>query len=84
MREELLEPGQGPDDDVAAEATLRPRRLAEFVGQSELKDHLEIVLEAARRRGQAPDHLLFVGPAGPRARPRWPASSPPSSTSTCR
>jgi Holliday junction DNA helicase RuvB len=64
VREELLDPGHGPDDDVTAEATLRPRRLAEFVGQSELKAHLEIVLEAARRRGQAPDHLLFSGPPG--------------------
>ncbi len=64
MREELLDPGPGPDDDVTAEATLRPRRLAEFVGQSELKAHLGIVLEAARRRGQAPDHLLFSGPPG--------------------
>jgi len=64
VREELLEPGPGPDDDVAAEATLRPRHLAEFVGQSELKAHLGIVLEAARRRGQAPDHLLFSGPPG--------------------
>ena len=64
MREELLDPDPGPDDEVAAEATLRPRRLDEFVGQSELKAHLEIVLEAARRRGQAPDHLLFSGPPG--------------------
>jgi Holliday junction DNA helicase RuvB len=43
---------------------LRPRRLAEFVGQSELKEHLSIMLEAARRRGQAADHLLFAGPPG--------------------
>jgi holliday junction DNA helicase RuvB len=64
VREELLDPAPGPDDDTTAEASLRPRRLAEFVGQSELKAHLEIVLEAARRRGQAPDHLLFSGPPG--------------------
>ncbi len=63
MREELLDPDPGPDE-VAAESTLRPRRLAEFVGQPELKAHLGIVLEAARRRGQAPDHLLFAGPPG--------------------
>jgi holliday junction DNA helicase RuvB len=63
MREELLDPEPGPDE-VAAETGLRPRRLAEFVGQTELKAHLEIVLEAARRRGQAPDHLLFSGPPG--------------------
>jgi Holliday junction DNA helicase RuvB len=63
VREELLDPDPGPDES-AAETNLRPRRLAEFVGQSELKAHLDIVLEAARRRGQAPDHLLFSGPPG--------------------
>src|SRR5829696_10135749 len=63
MREELLDPQPGPDE-AAAETGLRPRRLAEFVGQPELKAHLDIVLEAARRRGQAPDHLLFAGPPG--------------------
>src|SRR5690606_26996645 len=50
--------------DPAPETTLGPRRLAEFVGQAELKAHLDIVLEAARRRGQPPDHLLFSGPPG--------------------
>ena len=66
MRDELLEPGPVPDDpdDPVEEVGLRPRTLAEFVGQTELKDHLEILLEAARRRGQAADHLLFAGPPG--------------------
>ena len=64
MREELLDPEPGPGDDAAAETSLRPRRLADFVGQAELKAHLGIVVEAARRRGQAPDHLLFSGPPG--------------------
>ena len=50
--------------EAAEEVSLRPRRLSEFVGQSQLKEHLEIVLEAARRRGQAVDHLLFAGPPG--------------------
>jgi holliday junction DNA helicase RuvB len=63
MREELLDPQPGPDE-AAAETGLRPRRLTEFVGQPELKAYLDIVLEAARRRGQAPDHLLFAGPPG--------------------
>jgi Holliday junction DNA helicase RuvB len=63
VREELLDPGPGPEE-AAADTTLRPRRLADFVGQAELKEHLTIVLEAARRRGQAPDHLLFAGPPG--------------------
>ncbi|MEY2996502.1 MAG: Holliday junction ATP-dependent helicase RuvB, partial [Actinomycetota bacterium] len=43
---------------------LRPRRLDEFVGQSELREKLSIVLEAARRRHEAVDHLLFAGPPG--------------------
>jgi Holliday junction DNA helicase RuvB len=52
------------DAEVAIEASLRPRRLEEFVGQEELRERLGIVLEAARRRGQAVDHLLFAGPPG--------------------
>jgi Holliday junction DNA helicase RuvB len=50
--------------ETGDEATLRPRRLREFVGQPQLTEHLEIVLEAARRRAQAVDHLLFAGPPG--------------------
>ena len=50
--------------EAAEEGNLRPRWLAEFVGQTQLKEHLGIVLEAARRRGQAVDHLLFAGPPG--------------------
>jgi Holliday junction DNA helicase RuvB len=67
MRDELLQSGP-TDDDITVELDddngLRPRRLADFVGQSELKEHLEIILEAARRRGQSIDHLLFAGPPG--------------------
>ena len=64
MRDEFLDPGVTDDVDDTVEAGLRPRRLAEFVGQGELKEHLGIVLEAARRRQQAVDHLLFAGPPG--------------------
>ncbi|HEY7438436.1 MAG TPA: Holliday junction branch migration DNA helicase RuvB [Acidimicrobiia bacterium] len=63
MREELLRAGADPLE-AAEETTLRPRRLDEFVGQPRLKEHLEIVLGAARQRGQAADHLLFAGPPG--------------------
>src|SRR5947209_249995 len=63
MREEVLRAGASPAEE-AEETTLRPRRLAEFVGQPALREHLEIVLGAARRRGQAADHLLFAGPPG--------------------
>ena len=50
--------------ELAEEARLRPRRLEEFVGQAQLTEHLQIVLEAARRREQPVDHLLFAGPPG--------------------
>jgi Holliday junction DNA helicase RuvB len=63
VREELLAAAADPVE-VAEEVTLRPRRLDEFVGQRELKDHLGILLEAARRRGQPADHVLFAGPPG--------------------
>ncbi|MFP5256023.1 MAG: Holliday junction branch migration DNA helicase RuvB [Acidimicrobiia bacterium] len=67
MREELLRadlPDEIEESELTAEVSLRPRTLAEFVGQPELKDHLAIILEAARRRGQAPDHVLLAGPPG--------------------
>ena len=64
MRDEFLDPAPADERELAEETSLRPRRLEEFVGQRELKEHLSVVLEAARRRGQAADHLLFAGPPG--------------------
>jgi Holliday junction DNA helicase RuvB len=58
-----LSPGADPVEQ-AEETTLRPRLLREFVGQERLKEHLEILLGAAKQRGQAVDHLLFAGPPG--------------------
>jgi holliday junction DNA helicase RuvB len=63
MREELLKPDADPGER-ADETTLRPRRLSDFVGQPRLKEHLEIMLGAARQRRQAVDHLLLAGPPG--------------------
>jgi Holliday junction DNA helicase RuvB len=51
-----------PDDD--AEATLRPRRLEEFVGQEALKEQLGVAIRAAAARGEALDHVLLAGPPG--------------------
>ena len=50
--------------ELDVEATLRPRRLAEFIGQPRVREQLELVLEGARRRGQPPDHVLLSGPPG--------------------
>ncbi|MDQ2648300.1 MAG: Holliday junction branch migration DNA helicase RuvB [Actinomycetota bacterium] len=65
MREEVLRPEETDDElERTVEVSLRPHTLEEFVGQRELKEHLEIILEAARRRGQAVDHVLLAGPPG--------------------
>src|SRR6186997_946773 len=53
----------GPEEEEL-ERTLRPRRLAEFVGQERVKEQLEIALIAAKARGEALDHVLLVGPPG--------------------
>ena len=52
------------DDDLQFEAGLRPRRLADFTGQTRLKENLQIAIEAARKRGEAMDHVLLYGPPG--------------------
>ena len=64
MRDEFLDPGMGSEAEVNDEVSLRPRALDEFVGQRELKEHLDIVLGAAKQRGQAADHILLAGPPG--------------------
>ena len=51
-------------DDREVEASLRPKRLAEFPGQPKVREQLELVLESARRRRRAPDHILLSGPPG--------------------
>ncbi len=64
MREEFLDPNVGDEVDAVEESGLRPHRLDDFVGQRELKEHLGIVLEAARMREQPADHILLAGPPG--------------------
>ncbi len=52
------------DDDDAAEGSLRPQRLTEFVGQQQARSNLSVFIEAARARREPLDHVLFVGPPG--------------------
>jgi Holliday junction DNA helicase RuvB len=52
------------EEERAAESVLRPTTLAEFEGQPRVRDQLGLVLEAARRRGGVPDHVLLSGPPG--------------------
>lgn len=59
----VLEPTSSADD-AEFDRSLRPRTLEEFVGQADVKEHLAIVLGAARQRGETCPHLLFTGPPG--------------------
>ena len=52
------------DLERAAEAALRPKRLADFVGQATVRSQLQLLLDAARGRGVTPDHVLLAGPPG--------------------
>jgi Holliday junction DNA helicase RuvB len=63
MTEQFLAPAIQPEDDEL-ERSLRPRRLDEFVGQGRVKEQLDVVLQAARSRGEALDHVLLAGPPG--------------------
>jgi len=56
--------GDALPEEAQFEAGLRPRRLADFTGQSKLKENLSIAIEAARKRGEALDHVLLYGPPG--------------------
>ncbi len=51
-------------EEASAEATLRPSRLDEFVGQAKVRENLQIAIEAAKQRGEPLDHALFFGPPG--------------------
>ena len=54
-----------PDvDETEVEASLRPRRLVDFVGQPKVREQLQVVLEGALRRNRPPDHVLLSGPPG--------------------
>jgi len=60
--ERLVAPERGEDDTL--ESSLRPKRLADFVGQKQARENLSIFIQAARERGEALDHVLFSGPPG--------------------
>ena len=51
-------------DERVIEGALRPKRLAEVIGQTRVREQLSLVLEGAMRRGRAPDHVLLSGPPG--------------------
>src|ERR1041384_3517110 len=57
-----LDPESKPDDRV--DNALRPQKLADLIGQNQVKENLAILIAAARKRGESLDHVLFYGPPG--------------------
>jgi len=56
--------GATVQDEDAIEGSLRPKRLAEYIGQEKVKDNLRILIDAAKHRAEALDHILLYGPPG--------------------
>ena len=63
MTDRLIATAASPDEDLV-DATIRPQRLADYLGQQAVREQLAISIEAARRRGDALDHVLIFGPPG--------------------
>ena len=61
--ERIISPAAAPQED-AIERALRPKRLADYVGQAKIREQLEIFIEAARKRSESLDHVLLFGPPG--------------------
>ena len=56
--------GKVREEDLSLDASLRPKRLADFVGQERVKENLSIALQAAKMRGEPLDHVMLYGPPG--------------------
>ncbi len=64
MTQDRIVSAQKMDEDSRFDPNLRPKYLADFIGQAKLKENLAIAVEAAKSRGEALDHILFYGPPG--------------------
>ncbi len=64
MKDKRVAQGQYLDSHDQDEHALRPKRLADFVGQKQLKENLAVFIEAARKRGESLDHVFLSGPPG--------------------
>ncbi|MCZ7438409.1 Holliday junction branch migration DNA helicase RuvB [Micromonospora sp. WMMC241] len=64
MTSENLVSAYVSDAELDAEASVRPKRLAEFIAQDRVRDQLDLLLQGAMRRGSPPDHILLSGPPG--------------------
>ena len=64
MTEQRIIASSATREDDAADASIRPKRLADYLGQQPVREQMEIYIEAAKARGEAMDHVLIFGPPG--------------------
>ena len=63
LRDRIIS-GKALDEDARIEASVRPKKIEDFIGQSRVKENLKIAVDAARARGESLDHVLLYGPPG--------------------
>lgn len=61
---DILDPNLQDDSEEFSELSLRPKKLSEYIGQTKVKESMKIYIEAAKKRGDALDHVLLYGPPG--------------------
>ena len=64
MNEERIVSPDATREEDAVEASIRPKRLDDYLGQQPVREQMQIYIEAAKRRGEALDHVLIFGPPG--------------------
>jgi len=63
MSVKSFSPQLNPDEEVI-ENTLRPKKWSDYIGQERVKKNVKVMIDAAKKRTESPDHILFYGPAG--------------------
>ena len=64
LNDRLIAPASASPQEEAIERALRPKKLADYIGQQKIRNQFEIFIEAAKRRSEALDHVLLFGPPG--------------------
>ena len=64
MEKNILSPDTFDTEEELSELSLRPKKLSEYIGQTKVKENMKVYIEAAKKRGEALDHVLLYGPPG--------------------
>ena len=64
LERNILSPDTFDSEEEISELSLRPKRLSEYIGQTKVKENMKVYIEAAKKRGEALDHVLLYGPPG--------------------